>query len=56
MLALVDPLITDGAIVLAHDAVGPGALRADCAETVALIGPLVALARERGLEPAPLLR
>jgi peptidoglycan/xylan/chitin deacetylase (PgdA/CDA1 family) len=54
MLALVEPDLIDGAIVLAHDAVGPGALRDGCAETVALVAPLVALARERGLEPAPL--
>jgi peptidoglycan/xylan/chitin deacetylase (PgdA/CDA1 family) len=54
MLAAVDPDIADGAIVLAHDAVGPGATRDGCAETVALIAPLVALARSRGLEPEAL--
>jgi peptidoglycan/xylan/chitin deacetylase (PgdA/CDA1 family) len=54
MLALVGPSVADGAVVLAHDAVGPGALRDGCAESVALVAPLVALARERGLEPAPL--
>jgi hypothetical protein len=52
MLAAVDGDLRAGAIVLAHDAVGPGATRTDCAHTVALIRPLIALARERGLEPA----
>jgi peptidoglycan/xylan/chitin deacetylase (PgdA/CDA1 family) len=54
MLGLVAPDLTDGAVVLAHDAVGPGATRDGCAETVALIAPLVGLARERGLEPEAL--
>lgn len=54
MLGAVLPDLRDGAIVLAHDAVGPGALREDCAETVALIGPLVTVARELGLEPGAL--
>lgn len=51
MLAAVRPDIDDGAIVLAHDGLGPGATRDGCEETVALIEPLVALARDRGLEP-----
>jgi peptidoglycan/xylan/chitin deacetylase (PgdA/CDA1 family) len=51
MLAAVEPVIEDGAIVLAHDGLGPGATRTGCEETVALIDPLVALARSRGLEP-----
>jgi peptidoglycan/xylan/chitin deacetylase (PgdA/CDA1 family) len=51
MLAAVQPAIEDGAIVLAHDGLGPGARRDGCEETVALIGPLVALARARGLAP-----
>jgi peptidoglycan-N-acetylglucosamine deacetylase len=54
MLAAIDDEVVDGAIVLAHDALGPGATRSGCAETVALIAPLVALARDRGLEPATL--
>ena len=54
MLAAVQPDLRDGAIVLAHDGLGPGALRDGCAETVALVGPLVAAARERGLEPGAL--
>ncbi|HEV7493705.1 polysaccharide deacetylase family protein [Baekduia sp.] len=51
MLAAVAPAIEDGAIVLAHDGLGPGATRSGCEETVALIDPLVALARSRGMEP-----
>jgi peptidoglycan/xylan/chitin deacetylase (PgdA/CDA1 family) len=51
MLAAVQPAIEDGAIVLAHDGLGPGAARSGCEETVALIDPLVALARSRGMEP-----
>lgn len=51
MLAAVEPAIKDGAIVLAHDGLGPGATRTGCEETVALVEPLVALARDRGLEP-----
>jgi peptidoglycan/xylan/chitin deacetylase (PgdA/CDA1 family) len=54
MLAAIGGDVVDGAIVLAHDAVGPGATRDGCAETVALIAPLVALGRERGLEPEAL--
>lgn len=54
MLAAVEPAIEDGAIVLAHDALGPGATRTGCEETVALIDPLVALARSRGMEPESL--
>jgi len=51
MLHATTPLIRHGAVVLAHDAVGPGALRTDCEETVRLIRPLVAAARARGVEP-----
>jgi len=54
MLAAVLPDLGEGAIVLAHDGLGPGALRDGCEETVALVGPLVAAAREQGLEPGPL--
>jgi peptidoglycan/xylan/chitin deacetylase (PgdA/CDA1 family) len=54
MLADVEPRLTRGAIMLAHDGIGPGALRTTCAETVRLIRPLVAAARRRGLEPVPL--
>lgn len=54
MLAAVQPGIEDGAIVLAHDGLGPGATRSGCEETVALIDPLVALARSRDMEPETL--
>lgn len=54
MLAAIEPAIEDGAIVLAHDGLGPGAMRGGCEETVALIAPLVALTRARGLEPEAL--
>jgi peptidoglycan/xylan/chitin deacetylase (PgdA/CDA1 family) len=49
MFDAVAPDVGDGTIVLAHDGLGPGALRTGCAETVALIAPLVALGEERGL-------
>jgi peptidoglycan/xylan/chitin deacetylase (PgdA/CDA1 family) len=52
MLAAVEPQLAPGAIVLAHDAIGPGAPRTTCEETVRLIRPLVAAARDRGLEPS----
>ncbi len=54
MLGRVEPALKPGAIVLMHDGVGPGAIRGGCAETVALVAPLVALARDRGLNPAPM--
>ena len=50
MLEQLAPRVEDGAIVLMHDAVGPGALRDGCGETVGLVGPLVALLRYRGME------
>ncbi|HEY4095695.1 MAG TPA: polysaccharide deacetylase family protein [Baekduia sp.] len=49
MLTAIEPSVGDGAIVLAHDGLGPGAQRTGCAETVALIAPLVELGRARGL-------
>lgn len=51
MLARATGALDDLPVVLAHDALGPGALRAGCAETVALIEPLVAAARAAGHEP-----
>jgi peptidoglycan/xylan/chitin deacetylase (PgdA/CDA1 family) len=53
MLAAIAPRLDDGCVVLAHDGLGPGARRADAGETVALIGPLVAEARARGLACRP---
>lgn len=49
MLARLEPAIGPGSVVLLHDGLGPGARRAGCAETVALIAPLVELGRSRGL-------
>ena len=54
MLAAVAPALAPGAVVLAHDGLGPGALRTGCAETVALVGPLVRRDRAAGLSPVPL--
>ena len=42
MFERIDPDLFPGAVVLAHDGLGPGALRTGCAETVALIPRLVA--------------
>ncbi len=50
----VEPGLADGGVVLAHDGIGPGALREDAGATAALVGPLVRAARDRGLEPGPL--
>ncbi len=54
MLARIEGEVLHESIVLMHDGVGPGATRGGCAETVALVGPLISLARSRGLEPVPL--
>ncbi len=50
MLEAAEELLDDHAIVLMHDALGPGALRSGVEETIALIAPLCAAARARGLE------
>jgi len=44
--------LRDGAVVLMHDGIGPGALRAGCAETVALAEALLVAAEARGLRAA----
>src|ERR671916_1948094 len=54
MLERVGPELQPGSIVLMHDGIGPGALRSDCGETVALVGPLVERIRFLGYEPGPL--
>lgn len=54
MLRNVEPLLGPGAILLMHDALGPGALRTGCEETVALVEPLVSRLRSMGCDPAPL--
>jgi peptidoglycan/xylan/chitin deacetylase (PgdA/CDA1 family) len=53
MLARVEPELVPAAVVLMHDAVGPGAPRPDPSPTVDLVGPLVDAIRARGLEPGP---
>jgi peptidoglycan/xylan/chitin deacetylase (PgdA/CDA1 family) len=54
MLDAARPLLADRAIVLMHDALGPGALRASCENTLALIEPLLVFARRKGLAVTPL--
>jgi peptidoglycan/xylan/chitin deacetylase (PgdA/CDA1 family) len=54
MLARARAELAPGGVVLMHDALGPGALRAGCENTVALVEPLVACARARGLSVEPL--
>jgi peptidoglycan/xylan/chitin deacetylase (PgdA/CDA1 family) len=49
MLGRVEPLLEPEAIVLMHDAVGPGSPRDSPAPTLALIDPLVGAIRARGL-------
>jgi peptidoglycan/xylan/chitin deacetylase (PgdA/CDA1 family) len=51
MLARLEPRLTRGAVILMHDAIGPGATRSDPSPTVELVEPLVAAIRARGLEP-----
>lgn len=53
MLEAVSPALAPGAVVLMHDALGPGARRPGCEETVALVGPLAARLRSLGVEPVP---
>lgn len=50
MRAAIERDAAGGGIVLAHDALGPGATREGCAETVALVPLAAAWAAERGLE------
>jgi peptidoglycan/xylan/chitin deacetylase (PgdA/CDA1 family) len=44
--------LRDGDVILMHDALGPGAPREGCAETIALTELLLAEAEADGLEPA----
>src|ERR1700742_1395761 len=44
--------LRDGDVILMHDALGPGARREGCSETVALTELLLARAQADGLEPA----
>lgn len=52
--AAIGPGLRDGAIVLCHDGLGPGARRDGCAETVAFIARAAARAHARGLALTPL--
>jgi peptidoglycan/xylan/chitin deacetylase (PgdA/CDA1 family) len=52
MLDAVASRLGPGGVVLLHDGLGPGSLRAGCPETVRLIGPLAAEIRRRGCEPS----
>jgi peptidoglycan/xylan/chitin deacetylase (PgdA/CDA1 family) len=49
MFAATRPGLRPGAIVLAHDGIGPGAARADCTETGAYVELVAAHARATGL-------
>jgi peptidoglycan-N-acetylglucosamine deacetylase len=53
MLARARRQMAQGAIVLMHDGLGPGALRSGCENTVQLLAPLIATARQGGLALAP---
>lgn len=54
MLSHARTQIARGGAVLMHDALGPGARRAGCQNTVALVAPLAAAARAHGLALAPM--
>ncbi len=54
MLANARGHLLDGGAVLMHDALGPGARRAGCENTVALLPALAAAARASGLALAPM--
>jgi peptidoglycan/xylan/chitin deacetylase (PgdA/CDA1 family) len=49
MFAATRGSLNGGAIVLAHDGIGPGALRADAAQTLAYVELAIEHARRRGL-------
>jgi len=52
MLARCEPGLDHRSVLLLHDALGPGARRSGCEETVRLIGPLVEAWRARSAQPA----
>ena len=56
MLAAARPRLARGGAILMHDALGPGARRESCQNTVALLPALVSAARARGLMLAPMGR
>ncbi len=51
MLERVVPQLTPGAVVLMHDAIGPGARRDTPQATAELVAPLVEAIRSQGMEP-----
>ena len=53
MLRGLEAGLRPGGVVLMHDGIGPGARRAGCAETVALLTPLARLVRSRGWSLTP---
>lgn len=54
MLARARARLGTGGAVLMHDALGPGCTRAGCQNTLALLAPLAAAARSRGLALEPM--
>ena len=54
MYEFIEPRLADGATILLHDGLGPGAQRSGCEETVDLIEPLVRRANQLGYTPTPL--
>ena len=54
MLAHARGQLADGGAVLMHDALGPGARRSGCENTISLLSALAATARELGLRLAPM--
>lgn len=54
MLARARGQLANGGAVLMHDALGPGARRSGCENTIALLSVLTASAREHGLTLAPM--
>lgn len=54
MLVRAVPQLTGGTTVLMHDALGPGARRSGCRNTVELLAALAACARSRELALAPM--
>ena len=50
MLAATRDRLNPGAVVLAHDGIGPGALRADCRHTVGYVAAAIDHARREGRE------
>ncbi len=49
MLAATSAALDDGAVVLAHDGIGPGARRQDSAATITYVSLVIEYARRRGL-------